>query len=107
MHRWPLILMLMADAALSACTVGPDYRRPAVVTPPAFKEAKGWVPAQVLSRQFSPRPRTFLRGWGNPDDEPASSRRVRVRPVGVIDGRGAAGSRPQSPRAGRSIRGAI
>lgn len=27
MHRWPLILMLMADVALSACTVGPDYRR--------------------------------------------------------------------------------
>jgi NodT family efflux transporter outer membrane factor (OMF) lipoprotein len=39
------MLMLLAGAALSACTVGPDYRRPAVVTPPAFKEAKGWVPA--------------------------------------------------------------
>jgi NodT family efflux transporter outer membrane factor (OMF) lipoprotein len=45
MPRCSLMLMLMAGAALSACTVGPDYRRPAVVTPPAFKEAQGWVPA--------------------------------------------------------------
>jgi NodT family efflux transporter outer membrane factor (OMF) lipoprotein len=30
---------------LSACAVGPNYRRPAVVTPPAFKEAEGWAPA--------------------------------------------------------------
>ena len=45
MRPCPLLVMLMAGAALSACTVGPDYRRPAVVTPPAFKEAKGWVPA--------------------------------------------------------------
>ncbi|WP_321857350.1 efflux transporter outer membrane subunit [Paraburkholderia tropica] len=32
--------------ALQACTVGPDYRRPDVVTPVAFKEApKGWKSA--------------------------------------------------------------
>lgn len=32
--------------ALSACSVGPNYSRPAVETPPAFKEAQNWKPAQ-------------------------------------------------------------
>jgi NodT family efflux transporter outer membrane factor (OMF) lipoprotein len=30
----------------AACTVGPDYVRPPVETPPAFKEAQGWKVAQ-------------------------------------------------------------
>jgi NodT family efflux transporter outer membrane factor (OMF) lipoprotein len=38
--------LLMAGAALSACAVGPDYHRPTVSTPPAFKEAEGWTPAR-------------------------------------------------------------
>lgn len=36
-------------AILSACTVGPDYQRPAAASPPAYKEAPapdaGWLPA--------------------------------------------------------------
>ncbi|MEK6291975.1 MAG: RND transporter, partial [Paraburkholderia tropica] len=40
--------------ALQGCTVGPDYRRPDVVTPVAFKEApKGWksaTPADAAAR---------------------------------------------------------
>ena len=31
---------------LSACAVGPDYERPPVDTPAAFKESGNWVPAQ-------------------------------------------------------------
>ena len=31
---------------LSACTVGPDYRRPASTIPAEFKELKGWTQAQ-------------------------------------------------------------
>ncbi|HLK26153.1 MAG TPA: efflux transporter outer membrane subunit [Caulobacteraceae bacterium] len=31
---------------LSGCLVGPNYKRPVVETPPAFKEAEGWTPAQ-------------------------------------------------------------
>jgi len=31
--------------ALGSCMVGPDYHKPAISTPPAFKEAQGWVPA--------------------------------------------------------------
>ncbi|MGH7011194.1 MAG: efflux transporter outer membrane subunit, partial [Caulobacteraceae bacterium] len=30
---------------LSGCMVGPNYKRPPVSTPPAFKEAAGWAPA--------------------------------------------------------------
>jgi len=41
-------VLLGAAAALTACAVGPDYHRPDVATPAAFKEAKaaeGWLPA--------------------------------------------------------------
>jgi NodT family efflux transporter outer membrane factor (OMF) lipoprotein len=39
---------LMSTLLLSACAVGPDYHRPAVETPPAFREASanGWTQAQ-------------------------------------------------------------
>lgn len=38
--------LLLAGLTLAACLVGPDYMRPSVATPPAFKEAAGWVPAR-------------------------------------------------------------
>ena len=37
--------VLLASTA-SGCMVGPNYHRPSVTTPPAFKEANGWAPAQ-------------------------------------------------------------
>ncbi|OIQ87196.1 outer membrane protein OprM precursor [mine drainage metagenome] len=39
-------LLLLALTFLSACAVGPDYRRPAVATPAAYKEANGWKRAE-------------------------------------------------------------
>lgn len=43
-------LALAATAALGlvlcGCAVGPNYRRPTVATPPAYKEAEGWKPAE-------------------------------------------------------------
>jgi len=36
----------MGASALAACAVGPNYKRPPVETPPQFKEANGWQPAQ-------------------------------------------------------------
>ncbi len=35
-----------AVALLAACTVGPNYVRPAAPTPPAYKEAEGWKVAR-------------------------------------------------------------
>jgi outer membrane protein TolC len=37
---------LLALVTLSACMVGPDYRRPSAPTPAAFKEVAGWTAAQ-------------------------------------------------------------
>ena len=39
-------LALVTTALLAGCAVGPNYVRPSVVTPPAFKEADGWVRAR-------------------------------------------------------------
>ena len=44
-RRSTAVALLLAGGALSACAVGPNYQRPPVTTPPAFKEAQGWTPA--------------------------------------------------------------
>ncbi len=41
----PLLSLLLAGAALSACAVGPNYHRPSAPISPTFKEAEGWAPA--------------------------------------------------------------
>ena len=40
---------ILLCGALSACLVGPNYRRPATPITPVFKESPGWVPAQPSS----------------------------------------------------------
>ena len=40
---------LVLCGALSACLVGPNYRRPATPITPVFKESAGWVPIQPSS----------------------------------------------------------
>jgi NodT family efflux transporter outer membrane factor (OMF) lipoprotein len=42
----PLLVPLVACGALGGCLVGPNYHTPSAPTPPAFKEAEGWTPAQ-------------------------------------------------------------
>ncbi|MEO5687708.1 MAG: efflux transporter outer membrane subunit [Burkholderiaceae bacterium] len=42
----PLLVALAASAMLSACAVGPDYVRPALPVPPAYKESGDWKPAE-------------------------------------------------------------
>ncbi len=44
--RLPFTLALVA--LLSACTMGPAYERPALSTPAAFKEDKGWISTAPL-----------------------------------------------------------
>jgi len=41
-----LALSAVLLAGAGGCMVGPNYKRPATPTPPAFKEADGWAPAQ-------------------------------------------------------------
>ena len=40
------LTVVIPALALNACAVGPNYVRPSVETPPAFKEAAGWTPAK-------------------------------------------------------------
>ena len=46
--RMSLIIAMIAGAAtmLAACTLGPNYARPGVETPAAYKEAQGWKTAE-------------------------------------------------------------
>lgn len=44
--RLRLTAALLLATTASGCMVGPNYHRPPVTTTPAFKEAKGWSPAQ-------------------------------------------------------------
>lgn len=41
-----IIVILGAFMLITACSVGPDYVRPTVAVPPAFKEMSGWKVAQ-------------------------------------------------------------
>jgi NodT family efflux transporter outer membrane factor (OMF) lipoprotein len=41
-----LTLSALLLAGVGGCMVGPNYKRPATPTPPAYKEADGWAPAQ-------------------------------------------------------------
>ena len=46
MKRDAMTSLLVAAALLGGCSVGPDYVRPAVETPAAYREAGTWKPAQ-------------------------------------------------------------
>lgn len=55
MKRTPTFIATSLSAALllAGCATGPDYRRPDVATPVAFKQAEGWVaaaPADAIDR---------------------------------------------------------
>ena len=43
---WLEVLLAVAVLLLSGCTVGPKYHTPIAETPPAYKEAANWKPAQ-------------------------------------------------------------
>src|SRR5882757_11550967 len=43
---WPGILLAIAVLPFVGCVVGPKYHQPVVPTPPAYKEAGNWKPAQ-------------------------------------------------------------
>lgn len=43
------LLILGISLLLSACAVGPDYKRPSIESPAQFKENKGWVQAAPLA----------------------------------------------------------
>ena len=45
------LAMLLGLAGLGGCAVGPDYTRPKVEAPAAFKEAAGWKPATPADSQ--------------------------------------------------------
>jgi NodT family efflux transporter outer membrane factor (OMF) lipoprotein len=49
---WPEVLAAVAVLQLGGCTVGPNYHRPAVETPPAYKESANWKTAQPADQKL-------------------------------------------------------
>jgi NodT family efflux transporter outer membrane factor (OMF) lipoprotein len=62
-HASARVVLLGAALLAGGCTVGPDYVRPAVETPAAFKEAQNWKVAQP--RDNAPRDR-WWEAFGDP-----------------------------------------
>ncbi len=52
LHDMKLVALSAPLMLLTACTVGPDYVRPAVDAPAAFKEMDGWKTAQPRDHEF-------------------------------------------------------
>ena len=48
-----LSIVMIGLAMLFGCTVGPDYKRPKVTVPVAFKELKGWKQAQPRDQEVT------------------------------------------------------
>jgi NodT family efflux transporter outer membrane factor (OMF) lipoprotein len=59
-----IVFLALPFLALTACAVGPDYARPTVAAPAAFKELDGWKPAQ-------PRDLEIRGQWWRTFNDPA------------------------------------
>ncbi len=51
-RRLPIVI---ASLMLGACSVGPDYVKPTVETPAAYKEGEGWKQAQPADTLLKPK----------------------------------------------------
>jgi len=59
----PRLLLLVVLAPFAGCAVGPDYTRPSVTIPPAFKEAKYW-------KEATPRDDRIAAEWWKVFNDP-------------------------------------
>ena len=51
-HTQKILLHPLLALLLAGCNAGPDYVRPQLPVPAAFKESKGWKPAQPRDHQI-------------------------------------------------------
>jgi NodT family efflux transporter outer membrane factor (OMF) lipoprotein len=68
--RFPALLPLCAAALVSACSIGPDYRRPAAPTPEHYKELGDWKP-------IAPKPAASDAPWWSIYGDPELDRLER------------------------------
>ena len=59
----PGMALLASSLVLGACAAGPDYDRPDVVAPPAWKTARGWQLAQPSHASLQP---DWWKAFGDP-----------------------------------------
>ncbi len=52
----PLISVVLASSLIGGCAVGPNYRRPAVPTPPEYRDLSGNPEAQARTASFADLP---------------------------------------------------
>ena len=69
------LLIGTAACTLAACTLGPDYQRPSMTTPPAFKEAE--VPSAQPWREAQPSDGVDRGAWWAMFNDPALDTLIR------------------------------
>jgi NodT family efflux transporter outer membrane factor (OMF) lipoprotein len=80
MRRWPCTSVVAAVAALTACTVGPDYKRPSAPIPDKFKEARYLTSQPYPGWRLSEPKDMFNRGawWSIYNDPVLDSLEQRI-----------------------------
>lgn len=59
----PAVVIGLIAGVLGGCAVGPNYKRPAVSAPAAYKEAEGWKPAEPSDAVARP---DWWKAFGDP-----------------------------------------
>ena len=80
-----LFAALLAGLAACACTVGPDYKRPDVATPPAFQELGAKKDAPLSQPLAAPVDEAQLTTWWRQFNDPVLDRLVDRAMAGNLD----------------------
>ena len=81
----PRALVLLAGAAISACTVGPDYHRPEAPTPPAFQEVGTKADAPLSQPLAAPVDEAQVQQWWKQFGDPELDSLVGRAMAGNLD----------------------
>ena len=81
----PALGLLLAGAAMTACTVGPDYRRPELPTPPAFQEVGTKADAPLSQPLAQPVDEAQVQSWWRQFGDPELDSLVARAMAGNLD----------------------
>ncbi|WP_174301150.1 efflux transporter outer membrane subunit [Caulobacter sp. S45] len=81
----PAFAALLAGAAVCACTVGPDYRRPDMAAPPAYQEIGTRKDAPLSQPAVAPVDEVQVASWWKQFNDPLLDQLVERAMAGNLD----------------------